>query len=59
VIDNNGWVHLKMIDIHEVSYQNDAIILNTGSPHYIKPVLGLSNYDVFAEGKKIRYNESQ
>jgi diaminopimelate epimerase len=58
VIDPNGWIHLKMIDVHEVSFENESTILNTGSPHYIKPVLGLSNYDVFAEGKKIRYNET-
>jgi len=26
--------------------------------HYIRPVSALSNYDVFTEGKKIRYNET-
>ena len=58
VIDANGWVHLKMIDVHEVSKQNEATVLNTGSPHYIKQVTDLSNYDVFTEGKNIRYNET-
>ena len=57
VIDANGWVHLKMIDVHEVSKQNEATVLNTGSPHYIKQVSGISNYDVFSEGKNIRYND--
>ena len=57
VIDANGWVHLKMIDVHEVSKQNEATVLNTGSPHYIKQVSGISNYDVFTEGKNIRYND--
>ena len=58
VIDENGWIHLKMIDVKEVLHAQEATILNTGSPHYIKPVSDLSNYDVFTEGKKIRYNET-
>lgn len=58
IIDKNGWVQLKMIDIQEISSDGDITILNTGSPHYIKPVSDLSNYDVFTEGKKIRYNET-
>ena len=57
VIDENGWIHLKMIDVQELSVVHNATVLNTGSPHYIKPVSGLSNFDVFTEGKKIRYNE--
>ena len=58
VIDANGWVHLKMIDVHEISKLNEATVLNTGSPHFIKPVSDLSNYDVFTEGKNIRYNNT-
>jgi diaminopimelate epimerase len=58
VIDENDWIHLKMIDVKEVSLVHEATVLNTGSPHYIKPVSGLSNYDVFTEGKNIRYNET-
>ena len=58
VIDANGWVHLKMIDVQEISKLNEATVLNTGSPHYILPVSDLSNYDVFTEGKKIRYNNT-
>ena len=58
VIDDNGWVHLKMIDVHEILKLNEATVLNTGSPHYIKQVSGISNYDVFIEGKNIRYNNT-
>ena len=58
VIDANGWVHLKMIDVQEISKLNEATVLNTGSPHYILPVSDLSNYDVFTEGKNIRYNNT-
>lgn len=58
MIDENGWIHLKMIDVNEVSIETEATVLNTGSPHYIKSVSGLANYDVYTEGKKIRYNET-
>jgi len=58
IIDANGWIQLKMIDVHEVTFTNEATVLNTGSPHYIKQVSGLSNYDVFTEGKNIRYNDT-
>jgi diaminopimelate epimerase len=58
VIDANGWVHLKMIDVQEILKLNEATVLNTGSPHYILPVSDLSNYDVFTEGKNIRYNNT-
>jgi len=58
VIDANGWIHLKMIDVHEVAFKNEATVLNTGSPHYIKQVSGLSSYNVFSEGKNIRYNDT-
>lgn len=57
VIDNNGWVHLKMIDIHAVSYENEATVLNTGSPHYVKQVINIDSFDVFENGKSIRYND--
>ena len=57
VIDNNGWVHLKMIDIHTVSYENEATVLNTGSPHYVKQVSNIDSFDVFENGKSIRYND--
>jgi diaminopimelate epimerase len=32
-------------------------VLNTGSPHYIKNVIGIKELDVYNEGKKIRYSE--
>ncbi len=58
IIDANGWIQLKMIDVHEVAFTNEATVLNTGSPHYIKQVSGLSKFDVFTEGKNIRYNDT-
>ncbi len=56
-INNNGWVHLKMIDVASVETGTNFFVTNTGSPHYIKVVEGVENLDVFTEGKAIRYND--
>lgn len=56
-IEDNGWIDLKMKDVDNVEmYEYSNYILNTGSPHFIKPVSGVWNYDVFNEGKEIRYS---
>ncbi len=52
----NEFVSLKMNDVKEVEVGNDYYYLNTGSPHYVKFVSDITNYNVFEEGKKIRYN---
>src|SRR3984957_16752777 len=31
-----NWVSLQMIDVDEINKDEDAYVLNTGSPHYIK-----------------------
>lgn len=56
-INNNGWVHLKMSDVNSVEVGADFLVTDTGSPHYIKTVTNIEQYDVFNEGKSIRYNE--
>ncbi len=56
-IANNGWIHLKMIDVDTVVKYGNDFILNTGSPHYIKQVNELDTLDVFSEGQQIRYSE--
>lgn len=53
----NKWVSLKMSPLHEIEQNKDFSFLNTGSPHYVKEVLNLHDLDVFAEGKKVRFNE--
>ena len=57
ISDSEAWVELKMIDVTEVEI-GDAIVLNTGSPHYVKEVANLSNLDMYTLGKEIRYNET-
>ena len=53
-IDNNGIIRLKMIDIHQVEIHTNHFILDTGSPHYIKYVDEVENYDVYHKGLEIR-----
>jgi diaminopimelate epimerase len=54
---DNEWVSLKMNDVRQVEVGEDYFYLNTGSPHYVKFVNGIENFDVFTEGKKIRNND--
>jgi diaminopimelate epimerase len=54
---NPHTVSLKMMDVKEVEKNSDHYYLNTGSPHYVKAVSDIENFDVVGEGKKIRYNE--
>ena len=47
-------VNLKMLDVDGItSYQGD-FVLNTGSPHYVKIVSDVMDYDVFEKGMEIR-----
>jgi diaminopimelate epimerase len=51
-----NWVSLQMIDVDTVSRDNDAYVLNTGSPHYVQLTSGLEHKNVYAEGYAIRNN---
>ncbi|MBX2842020.1 MAG: diaminopimelate epimerase [Flammeovirgaceae bacterium] len=50
------WIHLKMGEVSPIEKGKDYWFLDTGSPHYIKFVENLNDYDVFEEGKKIRHD---
>lgn len=52
------WVELQMIDVEHISKDENAFVLNTGSPHYVKEVVNLKEMDVFTAGKNIRNNET-
>ncbi|MDB5248050.1 MAG: diaminopimelate epimerase [Segetibacter sp.] len=54
---NQGWVRLKMKDVSEMDEDNGNCIVDTGSPHYVKIVNDIKHYDVFEEGKRIRYSK--
>jgi len=53
----DGDISLKMSDVREIEKMGNDFFLNTGSPHYVRFMEDLSGLDVFAEGRKIRYNE--
>jgi diaminopimelate epimerase len=57
VVSGVNNVSLKMNDVKSVESGEGFYYLNTGSPHYVKMVVGIKDYPVFEEGKNIRYNE--
>jgi diaminopimelate epimerase len=50
-------VSLKMQDVKDIELGDDYFYLNTGSPHYVKVVKDVEHFDVFNEGKTIRYDD--
>jgi len=50
-------VHLKMGDTAQIKSRGADCFVNTGSPHHIRFIENASNYPVFDEGKRIRYDE--
>src|SRR5690606_199298 len=47
-------VSLQMIDVGRIGRDGEAYVLDTGSPHYVALVDGLSSFPVVAEGRSIR-----
>ena len=47
-------VELKMSDVSSVEKDGQDYVLNTGSPHYVKSVSDLDDFNVYEEGKSIR-----
>ncbi len=51
----DGNVALHMQDVEVISfYEDGSVIMNTGSPHYIRWVKNVNQLDVFKEGRAIR-----
>ncbi|MBN1819809.1 MAG: diaminopimelate epimerase [Prolixibacteraceae bacterium] len=57
VIEKDGQVNLKMIDVPYFEKISDDYFLNTGSPHFVTFSDSLNDLDVYNEGRKIRYND--
>lgn len=51
-------VDLGMIDVHQIQRDDQAYVLNTGSPHYVQLVDQLDKIDMRAQGMAIRNNET-
>ncbi len=50
-------INLEMLPVFKVYQDGEALVLNTGSPHYVVFSDDLDNLDVYEEGRAIRYNE--
>lgn len=57
-IDDNGTISLKMMDVSSTKDYYGDVIVNTGSPHYVKMVNDVMKTDVFEDGRKIRYSHN-
>lgn len=47
-------VSLKMIDVFDIQQLESDSFINTGSPHLIREVADVENFDVFTNGRAIR-----
>ncbi len=56
IFSNDGWVNLKMKDVNSITHNYGDFVLNTGSPHLVRPTNNVMNYDVFKHGHEIRYS---
>lgn len=54
VVNVDETISLEMTDVNNIEWFDDHVILNTGSPHYIKWEDSVSNVDVFRVGRAIR-----
>lgn len=53
----NDIVHLQMQDVSNVKTFKNHSFLDTGSPHHVELVSGLKDFEVKANGAKIRYGQ--
>ncbi|MES2648051.1 MAG: diaminopimelate epimerase [Bacteroidota bacterium] len=56
-IDEQDIIHLKMIPVEKIDHYSSYSFINTGSPHVVKTVNQIMNYEVVTEGRRIRNNE--
>jgi diaminopimelate epimerase len=53
----NGIVRLKMQNVYSVEYHSGHVLLNTGSPHFVKFATNVRDIDVLETGREIRYSK--
>lgn len=57
-IDNHNKIRLKMHDVKQIEDHDNYIIINTGSPHFVKFANDVMNIDVVETGRDIRNSKS-
>ncbi len=50
----NNVVSIQMNDVFSIEKNNNMCVLNTGSPHCVKLVEDIDNFDVFNNGRQLR-----
>lgn len=55
---NEYLVELTMRDILSYQLDDESLLIDTGSPHYVKKVMNLDSMDINAEGATIRYDKN-
>lgn len=58
VVKSSNYIELKMTDVAPVNYKPEAMFLDTGSPHHIEFIEQIKDFDVYTNGKAIRYNDT-
>jgi diaminopimelate epimerase len=56
-VSENGLIRLKMNNVNEINLVNGNYSINTGSPHYVVFTSMLSQFEVYNEGKRIRWSK--
>jgi diaminopimelate epimerase len=56
-INSDGTVSLQMQDVATVAYHNSYIVINTGSPHFVKFASEVEDIDVVSTGHAIRHSK--
>jgi len=56
-LEESGWVYLKMKDVKGITKNHSDSVLDTGSPHYVKNVTVIADYEVVKTGREIRYSD--
>jgi len=51
-------VKLQMSDISSIDRDMEAVVMNTGSPHYVVACPGLEDLAIVEEARKVRYNDT-
>ncbi len=57
VLEAGNKIKLKMGDVDHISQDGEALVLDTGSPHYVVRVDEVLNVNVKEEGASIRYSD--
>ncbi len=57
-VEKDGSVALKMNDVSKINMDQQAYVLDTGSPHYVRFEKRVAALDMVLEGRAIRFSET-